>query len=1350
MGSTQLLASLVPGSLIGGRYSVEHALGKGGMGSVYAVRDVSTGRRLAIKCLQRKAAAEKGPAAALFQREYHTLAHLSHPRVIQVYDYGIDAGGRPFYTMELLDGSDLRELSPLPWQRACQVLRDVASSLALLHSRRLLHRDLSPRNVRCTRDGYAKLIDFGTMAPMGVAKDVAGTPPYMAPEIVHGQELDARTDLYGLGALAYWTLTGHDAYPARDTRDLQQFWPRPILPPSALAASIPEALDALVMSLLNLDPQARPSHVAEVIERLTAVAGLTPVDPHEVARAYLISPTLAGRGEELSSFHRRLVRAGRGRGSSVVIRGAAGLGRSRLLQAFVLEAKLSGVHVLCAGPEDARRGELGVIRTLLESLSESAPDLALATFAPHAAVLGPLFPTLYARICDAPPIVPPADRSEHMARVLQALRSWVQAVTEHQTLMLAVDDADHGDEWSAVCLALLATDATRAHMVIAATVEPNPEIQALALLGADAATVDLTPLDAAATTRLLRSVFGDVPNLAMVADWIDSLAHGSPRMIMELSQYLVDRGIARYERGSWTLPEMLRDEELPKSVEQAIDELVASLTPPSRALAETLSLVSEHGHLELAEFVRIADREGTERTYAALDELVAAQVVAIVGTTCRLRQRGIARSLHRGMSEERRRLLHLRLATLYDARPQAATGSADTDLLVAHHRYLGGDMPGCLERLTDVKSVSQTAFGHTQEAVAMYEACLAYGTKIKLPPARLYGLRRGLLRLSSVADPRLIRHAEPALEQLCRDSGRVYLADFAGERDPMVRIRLCIKRARRVYEEMPDSQRGLEPVDALYELGSCAMTLISTYVSRNDPEALGRLESLIEPFRALSPVFELLSELASQGREALLGKDVSARRTRMMSRLELPLEGLDASAQHAIRCMLMYWLGMDDAVVGRQRALEYAATLDRQPLYAPLGAQVRCVYYLFAGNEAEAEASQRRRELLVLQSPFTHITSMRGIAYEALGYHLCGSVLGMGRALAAMQKLAARNPGWKPALRNVEGLYALLRGEPAAALHLLEGSDDAAARVQALLAMGRSDEARVLADEALERCRRDGERDHPAFVLRLHASRALALSAKGERERAARELDLEIGAIERDGVSGMLLCVLHEARARVAIDMDDRVGFRRHVRKLGAIYGRGTSGLRARYEQLSVAARLALMSLPPPPPRTISSTEDRSEVRMILDAAHTSPMRTQRALELLAERAGTAKGFLFGMHEAGLRLAAKLGDAPPPDGLEDMLTFYLSAELDSNGTVPNAVTGTFSAATDMVAWINDGEHLYYPVLLSCISGQRRVVSGVAVLSLAVQRVPRIAPELVSDISRALLDAGDVTGVDAAD
>jgi serine/threonine-protein kinase len=133
-------------SRIADRYVVQETIGRGGTAIVYRVVDESSGRALALKRLSVVDDGRKG-FGALFEREFHTLAQLSHPSVIEVYDYGLD-GGVPYYTMELLDGGDLRERSPIPWKQACELLHDVCSSLALLHSRRLLHRDVGPRNIR--------------------------------------------------------------------------------------------------------------------------------------------------------------------------------------------------------------------------------------------------------------------------------------------------------------------------------------------------------------------------------------------------------------------------------------------------------------------------------------------------------------------------------------------------------------------------------------------------------------------------------------------------------------------------------------------------------------------------------------------------------------------------------------------------------------------------------------------------------------------------------------------------------------------------------------------------------------------------------------------------------------------------------------------------------------------------------------------------------------------------------------------------------------------------------------------------------------------------------------------------
>ena len=141
--------------------------------------DTATGQQVALKRL-----AVSAPAAArvLFEREYCVLVSLKHPRIIEVYEYGLDDEG-PFYTMELLEGRDLRELAPLSAAETCRYLRDVASSLALLHARRLLHRDVSARNVRRRADGSCKLIDFGALMSFGTSDQIVVSGDFTRDEV---------------------------------------------------------------------------------------------------------------------------------------------------------------------------------------------------------------------------------------------------------------------------------------------------------------------------------------------------------------------------------------------------------------------------------------------------------------------------------------------------------------------------------------------------------------------------------------------------------------------------------------------------------------------------------------------------------------------------------------------------------------------------------------------------------------------------------------------------------------------------------------------------------------------------------------------------------------------------------------------------------------------------------------------------------------------------------------------------------------------------------------------------------------------------------------------------------------
>ena len=234
------------------------------MGTVELVTDAE-GKQLARKRLTAKSDAR---ALLAFRREFHTLATLAHPSIVSVHEFGLAEDGA-WYTMEYLDGDDLYELGAVEWPRACEILRQVASALSFLHSRRLIHRDIKPRNIKLDAEGNVRLIDFGVMTTFGSSPDIAGTPAYMAPESVAGLPLDQRVDLYALGALGYWLLTGTNAIAARKIEDLSTAWSRRPAAPSHVRPEIPERLDDLVLSLLARDALARPGTAHEVIEQLT-------------------------------------------------------------------------------------------------------------------------------------------------------------------------------------------------------------------------------------------------------------------------------------------------------------------------------------------------------------------------------------------------------------------------------------------------------------------------------------------------------------------------------------------------------------------------------------------------------------------------------------------------------------------------------------------------------------------------------------------------------------------------------------------------------------------------------------------------------------------------------------------------------------------------------------------------------------------------------------------------------------------------------------------------------------------------------------------------------------------------
>ncbi|MEY4583375.1 MAG: hypothetical protein RL701_8078, partial [Pseudomonadota bacterium] len=538
------------------RYELHELLGRGGMACVYRATDLADGRQVALKQLEHGASADDNShadAVALFEREFHTLAQLHHPRVISVYDFGIEPGGGAYYTMELLDGGDLYECAPLPWRETCALFFDVCSSLALLHSRRLLHRDISPRNIRRTRDGRAKLIDFGAMAAMGPAdRTIVGTSAFTSPEILHRLTLDARADLFSLGVTLYFTLTRTLPYPARNFSDLVELWSHKPLAPSALGLDIPSALDDLVLSLISTEPSLRPRSAFEVMQRLAAIAGLESTESDAVSRAYLVAPSLVGRTVQLTQLRAQLVHALSGRTSGLLISGGAGFGRTRMLDACVLEAKTLGALVLRAHVTGSER--LAVASTLAHQLLDALPLRGLDQ----------AYPELFEVKSAGTELLNPTPRPQLVAfsqlsetrPVQDALCKLCLAVAKLQPLVIAVDDVQRIDHASAAVLAHLLDSANNAPLFVALSGDLSEDAASPALnaLARRCELQTLTAITEQDTKLLLGSIFGEVANLDGLVSEFHKVARGNPGQCMAIAQHLLDTGVIQYSSGTWVLP----------------------------------------------------------------------------------------------------------------------------------------------------------------------------------------------------------------------------------------------------------------------------------------------------------------------------------------------------------------------------------------------------------------------------------------------------------------------------------------------------------------------------------------------------------------------------------------------------------------------------------------------------------------------------------------------------------------------------------------------------------------------------------------------------------------------------
>ena len=676
------------------------------MGAVYLVRDtLQVDRPVALKILRPEAI---DPVSVdRFKNEFRSMSHLRHPNLAEVYDFGTVTGdGRHFLTMEYVEG---RELTSLRWPAVAPsfdgLVVQCLRGLDYIHARGLLHNDIKPHNILIREPFQAKILDFGLAQPLAgpSSAGTSGTLHYVAPERLRGHRPDARSDLYSLGVVLYEILTGRLPYQGEEAGAVvSAILEGRLVPPRELNPDLPRRTEAFVLGLLARDPDDRPASAAAALDLLNAGASAPQeLDTDETLASFVTSGRFVGRDRELTALADLAKAHVREPGDEtrprfVLLAGASGIGKSRLLRELKHRLQLAGIR----------------------NLTGRCYEDGGAPFQPFVEVLRQL-PT-------ADEAGLPAGLRPVLGRVLSGGGSEDgrrDAGGGGQPTRL---DREQFIDGLSACLDLLA-GGTPGVIVLEDLHWANaPEIELLERLvlkpaggpwlivasarDEEARTApigeflkrftglgrirrfDLRPLDLGESTALLASMVPFEEQPERLARLLLDHTEGNPLYIEELMKALAEEGTLRRSGGYWIAESRSLDTiRLPPSLASVIARRLGSLDPLARSVAEVLAVFNRPVSRPLLGRALGRDLPSVAGAIEALDRLRVASVEAqrsgpeLAG----LSHARIREAIYSALPEERRRALHRAVGRAIEAEHAASLGEVVEEL--AHHFFMSGD-----------------------------------------------------------------------------------------------------------------------------------------------------------------------------------------------------------------------------------------------------------------------------------------------------------------------------------------------------------------------------------------------------------------------------------------------------------------------------------------------------------------------------------------------------------------------------------------------------------------------------------------------------------------------------------
>jgi serine/threonine protein kinase len=683
---------------------VKRFLGEGGKKKVYLAHDSLLDRDVAFALI--KTDGLNDASRTRVTREAQAMGRLgSHPHIVTVFDLGEEPpstsqgegrdGGQPYMVTELMGGGDVEgaiekaEGHKLPLEQALRIAIETCQGLEFAHQRGIVHRDLKPGNVWLTVDGVAKIGDFG----LAVAIDrsrltregmMVGTVSYMPPEQATGGTVDARSDLYSLGAMIYEMVCGRPPFVGDDSvAIIGQHLNTPPVAPSWHRPDLPTTLEALILRLLEKDPSKRPASASEVRQALESVdlsepvgVGLKPAPTNQDNPLY--RRTFVGREQELRQLQSAFDAAISGSGSLVMVVGEPGIGKTAVCEQLATYVGLRGGKALmghCYEEGSLSLPYLAFVEAMRSYVLAREPEGLKSDLGTGAAEVARIVSEVRDRV--QVELRPSGDPEDDRYRLLQAVTTFLRNASTVQPLLIILEDLHWADRGTLDLLLHVARNMQGARLLIVGTYRDvevdrsHPLSATLAELrrASNFQRVPLRGLTVDEVQRMMSAIRGQEATWSR-AEAIYRQTEGNPLFIQEVLRYLVEAGLVVREGGRYVRTDDGSPEAgIPEGLRDVIGKRLSRLGPECNRVLSMAAVIGREFRLDVLQ--RVAGVSEDE-LYDALGEAKGVGVVeerSAVGTgvTYRFAHAFFRQTLYEETIAPRRIRLHQEVARALEA-----------------------------------------------------------------------------------------------------------------------------------------------------------------------------------------------------------------------------------------------------------------------------------------------------------------------------------------------------------------------------------------------------------------------------------------------------------------------------------------------------------------------------------------------------------------------------------------------------------------------------------------------------------------------------------------------------------